>query len=167
MITLACHPGLTVLVEATGLHSGNWEIALPQSLLTNGFVTPRSFLTKGFATSWEKVYFVPVSCFLCFTVGNFLGRLVGFSISLGVKSANSGDASPPHTEPYADPLAHLAKSPSPSPLPRLQPGSPQTLLHPRPHPLWHSLHLPHARLQYLHWNSHQVFFGQCLCFDFM
>jgi len=51
MITLACHPGLTVLVEATGLHSG-------------------------VATSWEKVYFVPVTCFLCFTVGNFLGRLV-------------------------------------------------------------------------------------------
>merc|ERR1719430_2382088 len=43
MITMACHPGLTVLIEATGLHNGS-------------------------ATSWEKVYFVPVNCFLCFTV---------------------------------------------------------------------------------------------------
>jgi len=51
MITMACHPGLTVLIEATGLHNGS-------------------------ATSWEKVYFVPVNCFLCFTVGNFLGRVV-------------------------------------------------------------------------------------------
>jgi len=55
VITLACHPGLTVLVEATGLQSGS-------------------------ATSWEEVYyevyFVPVNCFLCFAIGNLLGRSV-------------------------------------------------------------------------------------------
>lgn len=49
--TLACHPGLTVLVEATNLH------------------TPT-------AGPWEATYFVPTACFLTFTVGNFLGRMV-------------------------------------------------------------------------------------------
>ena len=49
--TLACHPGLTVLVEATNLR------------------TPA-------AGPWETTYFVPTACFLTFTVGNFLGRMV-------------------------------------------------------------------------------------------
>ena len=136
-------------------------------MVTEKFLFLKLLPTKGFATSWEKVYFVPVSCFLCFTVGNFLGRLVGFSISLAVKASNSGDAPPSNAHPNAGPLAHPAPGARPPPLPRLQPGAPQALLHPRPHPLRRCLHLPHAHLQYLYWNSHQVFAKQRLLVSVM
>ena len=151
MITLACHPGLTVLVEATGLHSGDLNLLKP-----NVLITP----TKGSATSWEKVYFVPVNCFLCFTVGNFLGRLVGFwsvwMTALSSLNCCSGDALPSDAHPDAGPLPHLAQGARPPPLPRLQSHAPQALLHPRPYPFWCCLHRPHAGLQHLHWNSYQV-----------
>ena len=93
--------------------------------------------------------------FHCWQLLRTAGRF--FNQFRGAKSPNSGDASPSNANPYADPPAHPAKSPCPSPLPRLQPGAPQALLHPCPHPLWHSLHLPHACVQHLHWYSHQVF----------
>ena len=45
-VTLACFPAITVLVESTSPSSG----------------------------PWTTLYFVPVSCFLCFNVGDYLGR---------------------------------------------------------------------------------------------
>ena len=100
------------------------------------------------------------------------GQLLGtpgrsLMISLAVKAPNSGDAPPSNAHPNTGPLAHLAPGARPPPLPRLQPGAPQALLHPRPHPLRRCLHLPHAHLQYLYWNSHQVFAKQRLLVSVM
>jgi len=51
LVTMAGFPGLTVLVESVHLHTDA-------------------------ATAWERTYFVPVSCFLTFYLGDFTGRLV-------------------------------------------------------------------------------------------
>ena len=51
LVTMAAFPGLTVLVESVHLHTEA-------------------------AAAWERTYFVPVSCFLTFYLGDFTGRLV-------------------------------------------------------------------------------------------
>ena len=50
IVTLACFPGLAVLVQSTGQLGGD--------------------------TEWNTVYFVPVSCFLLYNVGDYLGRIL-------------------------------------------------------------------------------------------
>ena len=49
IVTLGCFPALTVLVEATDKDQGG---------------------------VWENIYFVPVSCFLFYNMGDYIGRLM-------------------------------------------------------------------------------------------
>ena len=52
IVTLGCFPALTVLVEATDKDQGG---------------------------AWENIYFVPVSCFLFYNLGDYIGRLLAGS----------------------------------------------------------------------------------------
>ena len=51
IVTLACFPALTVLVESTNKN-------------------------KPDSTSWENQYFVPVTCFLFYNIGDYIGRFI-------------------------------------------------------------------------------------------
>ena len=54
IVTLGCFPAMTVLIEST--NKGNPE-----------------------STSWENQFFVPVSCFLFYNIGDYIGRLIAAS----------------------------------------------------------------------------------------
>ena len=54
IVTLGCFPAMTVLIEST--NKG-----------------------KPGSTSWENQFFVPVSCFLFYNIGDYIGRLIAAS----------------------------------------------------------------------------------------
>jgi len=54
IVTLACFPALTVLVESTNKN-------------------------KPGSSSWENQYFVPVTCFLFYNIGDYIGRFIAAS----------------------------------------------------------------------------------------
>ena len=60
IVTLGCFPALTVLVEAVDRKEGG---------------------------AWEKIYFVPVCCFLVYNIGDYIGRVMaGLSIIPNISS---------------------------------------------------------------------------------
>jgi len=54
IVTLACFPAMTVLIESTNKN-------------------------KPGSTSWENQFFVPVSCFLFYNIGDYIGRFIAAS----------------------------------------------------------------------------------------
>ena len=54
IITLGCFPGLTVLIEPTNNDKPN-------------------------SSAWENQFFIPVSCFLFYNIGDYIGRLIAAS----------------------------------------------------------------------------------------
>jgi len=54
IITLGCFPALTVLIESTNKDKPN-------------------------SSAWENQFFVPVSCFLFYNIGDYIGRLIAAS----------------------------------------------------------------------------------------
>jgi len=57
IVTLGCFPGLTVLIESTSR-------GLPDT------------------TPWENDYFIPVTCFLFYNIGDYLGRMLSCTPAL-------------------------------------------------------------------------------------
>jgi len=57
IVTLGCFPGLTVLIESTSRGEPD-------------------------TTPWENDYFIPVTCFLFYNVGDYLGRMMSCSPAL-------------------------------------------------------------------------------------
>ena len=131
-ITLACHPGLTVLVESTGLHSG--KKGAESNIFNLVLIRVSHCLGKGLLRS---SHLLPLL---------HSGQLFG----------TSRDASPALALPHLGSSAHQPQGTRPPPLPGLQLGACQARLHLRSHPIRCRVHHPHAHFQRLNWDSHQV-----------